>query len=115
MTIGSLACVLALTVACTPAETTASVVVSRPDAAPVLVRTTDTLSPGDIVHFWRRSCRGLRHCGYHHVAAGVVTGVILDAPAFALVELAPGDDVAVGDRAIKESPMRSWHPDPPRD
>ncbi len=42
--------------------------------------------------------------------------VILDAPECALVELAPGDDdAAVGDRAIKQSPMNYWHPDPPRD
>jgi hypothetical protein len=101
---------------CTPVETASTVVVSTPSAAVVLVRTNDTLSPGDVIHIWRRSCRSVRHCGYRQVAGGVVTAVVLEAPDYALVEVAPGDDaVAVGDRGVKDSSMFYWHPDPPSD
>jgi hypothetical protein len=112
--IGALVCALGLAVGCTPVETASTVVVSTPSAAVVLVRTNDTLSPGDVIHIWRRSC--LRHCGYRQVAGGVVTVVVLDTPDYAFVDVAPGDDaVAVGDRAVKDSSMFYWHPDPPSD
>ena len=102
---------LGLAMGCTPAETASTVVVSTPRAGVVLVRTTDSLAPGDVIHIWRRSRRG-----YRQVAGGVVTVVVLDAPDYALVDVAPGDDaVAVGDRGTKDSPMFYWHHDPPSD
>jgi hypothetical protein len=102
-----------LLAACSPAVST--VVVGPGPGDAVLVETTDELSPGDAVAIWHRVCsRTLASCARKLVARGIVTTTIADSPGHALVDLAPGARVYVGDRAVKEgSPMSPWHPDSP--
>jgi hypothetical protein len=115
MRIAAPACLLGLCAACTPAQMTSSVVVSRVNVSEALVRTSDDLSPGDVVHVWRLACGSRRpsRCRYRQVGRAVVTTVVPDSPAYALVQIEPGSRVAVGDRTVKDSPMFYWHPEPP--
>jgi hypothetical protein len=115
----ALASVLGMLTACAPVATPSSIIVTKVDATEALVRTTDDLSPGDAVHIWRLPCRrpppavGNLRCGYRYVGEGLVTMVVLDPSDYALVQFAPGANFAVGDRAVKDSPMSYWHPAPP--
>jgi hypothetical protein len=104
-------CLAGLLGACTPAQTT-GLVVRKVNAGEALVRNDDGLSPGDIVHMWRYGCSSQRvgHCGYHRTGDGVVAWVLLDSPSYAVVQFEPGNRVARGDRASKDSPMSYWHP-----
>lgn len=115
-----LATALALTTACSPAETTSSVIVSQVDANTFLARTNDNLSPGDAVRIWRRHCvlpqgRHMGGCRYREIAEGVVTTMVLDSPVYAFVRVAPNSPVELGDRATKDSPGTYWHPRSPSD
>jgi hypothetical protein len=113
--IAPLASALGLLTACTPSETVSSLVVSNVNAEKVLIRTTDDLSPGNVVHMWHYGCSS-RHpsrCGYHQVGDGIVTSVLLGTPNYAFVQLRPESRVAPGDHASKDSAMFYWHSDQP--
>jgi hypothetical protein len=106
---------LGLLGACTPSETRSRLIVSNVNAEEALVRATDDLSPGNIVHMWHYACSSRRpsRCGYRQVGDGMVTVVLPGSPNYAYVQLRPGTRVAPGDRATKDDPMFYWHPDPP--
>jgi hypothetical protein len=98
--------------ACTPAEGIYNVVVKAASDSEPLLKTDGDLSPGNIVHLWHYSCSGYGlRCGSHLVATGMVTTVVTGKVQYAFVQVAPGAHVAVGDRAVKPSPMSYWHPD----
>ncbi|MDP9035249.1 MAG: hypothetical protein M3O50_10605 [Myxococcota bacterium] len=115
MTIAPLAFALGLFVACTPSETRSGLVVNNVNAGQALVRGTDDLTPGNVVHMWHYGCSSRRpsHCGYRQVGDGIVTTVVLGSPDYAYVQLRPGTHVAPGDRATTDAPMSYWHPNPP--
>jgi hypothetical protein len=107
---------LGLVAACTPAGMASSVITARAAGGGAVVQVADDLSPGDVVHIWHRFCvyrDGI--CRYRQIGAGVVTGIAPGEPAYAFVDLPTGMRVAIGDRAVKDSPMSHWHRDPPSD
>jgi hypothetical protein len=106
----SLAVISCMT-ACTPVEAISSVVVKGGSDGEPLLKTNEDLSPGDVVHLWHYSCSRQRpyRCGYYLAATGMVTTVVIDKDQYAFVQVAPGTHVAVGDRALKPSPMAYWH------
>jgi hypothetical protein len=107
---------LGLVAACTPSGMASSVVIARTASDGALVRVADDLSPGDVVHIWHRFCpHRVGVCRYRLIADGVVDSVALGEPTYAFVQVPAGTRVAVGDRAIKDSPMFYWHRDPPSD
>lgn len=95
--------------------TTSNVVVGPIRVTQAVVQSDGDLSLGDVVHIWHRRCRWIRRCGYARAGDGVVTGLIGDSANYAVIELAPDARVRDGDRAVKDSPMFYWHPDPPID
>jgi hypothetical protein len=113
--IAPLAGLLWLLSACTHAEATSSVVVNNATLNEAVVMTNEDLTPGDLVNIWRSMCsrHGPNRCRYRQVGRGMVTTIVPDSPDYALIELAPGTRVALGDRATKDGPIFYWHPDPP--
>jgi hypothetical protein len=113
--IAALASALGLVTACSPVAALPSLVVSKVNAEQALMRTTDDLSPGDIVHMWRYGCSISRpsRCDYSPVGDGIVTVVLLDSPNYAFVQFAPGNRVVPGDQASKDSPVFERFPDTP--
>jgi hypothetical protein len=108
--------VAVLLAGCVRSASMTAVVVEVPSSGEVLVRTDESLSPGDVVHVWHNTCSSRTMlCRYRLVANGVVTEVMDDTPPYARVQFLPGTAIAVGDRAVKDSPMFYWHPDPPSD
>jgi hypothetical protein len=109
--IAALACGLGLLGGCS--ATASNIVVSRVHPAEALVQSAGDLSPGDVVHFWHLPCQRIRRCRTGWVADGIVTGVVGDDAGYAVVQVSEDAFVHEGDRAVKDSPMFYWHPDPP--
>jgi hypothetical protein len=114
MRIAAMFAVLGLAAACSPVEMRSDVVASAAGGRRAVVRTTEDLAPGDVVHIWHWSCSSHpHHCRYVLAGDGIVAGVTIDAVDYAVVQLRDGTPIAVGDRAVKDSPMFYWHRDPP--